>query len=614
MKPIVVNILFIVLFFLFLSSSNSVTVPLLGSKENPFTAKASLLRYWNKRISTGLPPPPFLLSKASPLSAVDAAFFAGLASRKSLSSRLSSFCSAANLFCLFDSSPHGRDADFALYSNKNFSGYGTSRLGGVDAFKNYSNGLNFAAGSFTRYSRSSTDHAEKFSSYADDGNLATANFTSYASSASGGSGEFTNYHPRVNVPNLQFTSYDSDGNNHKLSFSSYTDDTNSGSQGFTNYGKNGNGVPAEFRSYGDTSNIMGSTFTGYGEMGNAANDTFKAYTSNANNPVNNFKGYSVGGNSAIDSFTSYRNGGNVGSDSFQSYAKNSNSAKESFANYGKTFNGGTDSFKEYGKGSVGHSIGFKIYAFNHTFKDYARKGVTFAQYSNSSTSGISVNSWVEPGKFFRESMLKTGTVMKMPDIRDRLPRRSFLPRAISSKLPFSTRELPELKRIFHAPNNSAAERVIVNALQECERQPSRGETKRCVSSAEDMMDFATSVLGSNVIARTTQSVNGSTRDVMIGKVEKINGGEVTKSVSCHQSLYPSLLYYCHSVPKVRVYVAEIDDVETKLKINEGVAVCHLDTSAWSPGHGAFAALGSRPGLIEVCHWIFENDVSWTVAG
>ncbi|KAE9466076.1 hypothetical protein C3L33_02015, partial [Rhododendron williamsianum] len=97
----------------------------------------------------------------------------------------------------------------------------------------------------------------------------------------------------------------------------------------------------------------------------------------------------------------------------------------------------------------------------------------------------------------------------------------------------------------------------------------------------------------------TANVNGSNQNVMIGKVKGIDGGEViTKSVSCHQSLYPYLLYYCHSVPKVRVYVSDIVDVESKIKINEGVAVCHINRSAWSPGHWAFLALGSGPGLIE----------------
>ncbi|OMP10328.1 hypothetical protein COLO4_04598 [Corchorus olitorius] len=603
------------------------------NKENPFTAKASLIRYWNKHISNNLPKPPFLVSKASPLNAIDLAKLTKLASsQNSLSSHIESFCSLANLFCFFDedsSKPedvagkHDQDADFAVYSSKSFSSYGTSRLGGADSFKNYSDGLNMPNESFKKYSRESNGHKEGFSSYAKDANVATDNFTNYGAGATGGSGQFTTYQERVNVPNLRFSTYDSDGNNHKLTFSSYGSETNSGSQTFLSYGKRGNAVPTEFSSYSDNSNTIGSTFTGYGELGNAPNDSFKAYGDSGNDPHNNFKNYGLAANAGVDTFSSYRDSANVGDDSFQSYARDANSGKVNFANYGKTFNVGNDTFKEYGKGATGSTtVGFKLYGLDRSFKDYAKKGVTFAGYSNSSSSskemevddnGISVKRWVEPGKFFRESMLKQGNVMVMPDIRDKMPRRSFLPRGVLSKLPFSTSRLSELREIFQAPENSSMERVIINALAECERPPSLGETKRCVGSIEDMIDFATLVLGHNVVVRTTQNVEGSKQEIMIGKVRGINGGKVTKSVSCHQSLYPYLLYYCHSVPKVRVYEAEILDVKSKDKINHGVAICHIDTSAWSPGHGAFVALGSSPGQIEVCHWIFENDMTWTIA-
>ncbi|KAK3225104.1 hypothetical protein Dsin_004966 [Dipteronia sinensis] len=590
-------------------------------RDNPFTAKASLIRYWNQHISNDVPKPPFLLSKASPLNAVNLAKLTNLATQKSLSSNHEAFCSLANLICSFESSKpetvtkHDRNANFAVYSSKSFVNYEDSQLGGVDSFKNYSEGINTPNDSFKKYSREATGHSEGFTSYAKDGNVAGENFTSYGSSSNGGSGEFTNYAERVNVPTLRFASYDSDANNHKLGFTSYSDETNSGSESFISYGKNGNAGPTGFTTYADNSNGIGSTFTGYGELGNAANDSFKGYGDSGNNPHNNFKSYGAGGNSAISSFSSYRNGANVGEDSFQSYARDANSDKVSFSNYGKTFNVGNDTFKEYGRGSIGQTtVGFKSYDMGRTFKDYAKKGVTFTGYNNissSTSSGISVNKKVEEGKFFRESMLKQGNDMAMPDISDKMPKRSFLPRAILSKLPFSTSDVEQVKEIFHARDNSSMESVIVNALTECERSPSQGETKRCVGSIEDMIDFATSVLGHNVVARTTRNVNGSKQRVMIGSVKGINGGELTESVSCHQSLYPYLLYYCHSVPKVRVYEADIHDVESKEKINRGVAICHIDTSAWSPGHGAFVALGSSPGKIEVCHWIFENDMTWT---
>ncbi|XP_050879884.1 polygalacturonase 1 beta-like protein 3 [Lathyrus oleraceus] len=596
-------------------------------KTNPFTPKASLIRYWNTKISNKLPNPipNFFLSKASPLTPQHYANLVNLLKQKPFSANFhNSLCSTPYLLCSFDhpseyyqsKKTNKPDANFAVYSNKKFATYGSSRLGGVDSFKNYSNGLNTNNDSFKKYSTTSTRHSGQFNSYAENGNVANTNFTSYGSGSSSGTGEFKSYDKLVNDPNLGFTTYDSSATNHKLSFASYGNETNSGSESFNSYGKRVRSGNSDFINYAVSSNILQSSFTGYGELGTgAANDSFTSYSFNGNNPRSTFKTYGAGSVSGSDTFVSYRNRANVGDDSFQSYGSKSKSGAATFTNYGQSFNEGNDTFTEYGKGSSGKTaFGFKTYGLGRAFKGYNKNGVSFSSYNNFSTfSGKIVNKFVEPGKFFRESMLKEGNVMVMPDIRDKMPERSFLPLSISSKLPFSSSMLEDIKEAFHARDGSATEHVIKNALGECERGPSMGETKRCVGSAEAMIDFAVSVLGPNVVVKTTESVNGSKNSVMIGKVYGINGGKVTKSVSCHQTLYPYLLYYCHSVPQVRVYEAEILDVETKSKINHGVAICHLDTSSWGPQHGAFIALGSEPGKIEVCHWIFENDMTWTIA-
>lgn len=597
-----------------------------GAATNPFTPKASLLRYWNKQIGSDLPKSAFLLSKASPLSAVESASFSKLAAQNALSDNLPAFCKSANLLCFPDLEQslekHAGSSNFASYLNKNFTNYGTDGLGGTNSFDKYSEGDNLPVDSFRRYSRDGVGSNDKFSTYGPDGNVVDQSFNSYGAGATGGTGEFKKYNEDVNVPNLRFSSYSDDTNGRGQSFTSYTNNTNSGDESFTSYGKNGNGSPNDFTSYGSSSNVIGSTFTGYGETANSANDTFKSYGFDGNVPENNFKNYGDGGNAGTESFMTYREQSNVGDDSFKSYAKNSNAQEVDFMNYGKSFNEGTDTFKGYGEGATNNKIGFKIYGVNNSFTDYAKKGISFSKYTNKSSEtmtsmaavrGGPVNKWVEPGKFFRESMLKKGTVMPMPDIRDKMPTRSFLPRTIASKLPFATSKLEDMKKIFHAGDNSSMEHMFREALEDCERAPSKGETKRCIASIEDMIDFAATVLGRNVVVRTTQSVEGAKQDVMIGSINRINGGKVTKSVSCHQSLYPYLLYYCHSVPKVRVYEADLLDPKTKVKINHGVAICHLDTSDWSAGHGAFVALGSGPGRIEVCHWIFENDMTWTVA-
>ncbi|XP_076892533.1 polygalacturonase 1 beta-like protein 2 [Bidens hawaiensis] len=622
-----------ILILIFIFSSINVLV-FAGATEDPFTPKASLIRYWNKQISNGLPKPSFLIEKASPLTAVQSAAFSQLAgNQKALAGKLPEFCSAANLLCFPDVGPslekHSGDVNFKEYAEKNFTNCGSGHLGGFDSFKNYSDDGNSALNSFRRYSRDSVGHGDKFATYARNTNVPDQSFNTYGTKATGGNGDFNGYAQDVNVPNMRFTSYSDNVNGREQTFASYSQDANAGDQRFTSYGKNGNGAVNGFKSYGNNSNVIGSSFSGYGENGNGANDSFTSYGENGNVPQNNFKSYDDNGNAAVNSFANYRDQSNVGDDTFKSYAKSSNGAIEKFNNYGNSFNEGTDTFTGYGGGTVSNQkFGFKGYGVNNTFKDYAdKKRASFAKYATRATaaemaamktkaaaSGKPVNKWIEPGKFFRESLLQTGTIMPMPDIRDKMPKRSFLPRVILSKLPFSSSKIADLQKIFHAEDsNSSMYRFIADSLSECERKPSVGESKRCVGSVEDMIDFATFVLGRDVVVRTTENTNGSGKTVKVGSVKKINGGKITKSVSCHQSLFPYLLYYCHSVPKVRVYEADLLGPSTGSKINHGVAICHIDTSAWSPTHGAFLSLGSGPGKIEVCHWIFENDMTWAVA-
>ncbi|KAL5072688.1 hypothetical protein RYX36_011672 [Vicia faba] len=61
------------------------------------------------------------------------------------------------------------------------------------------------------------------------------------------------------------------------------------------------------------------------------------------------------------------------------------------------------------------------------------------------------------------------------------------------------------------------------------------------------------------------------------------------------------MYVCHHVSNVRIYHAEIMDLKWKSVINNGVAICHLNTTAWSSHHVAYQILGFGPGKIEGCH-------------
>lgn len=602
-----------------------------GARVNPFTAKAAFIRYWNRRVPNNRPHPAFFVAKLSPLQAADAASFAAALPRL-----LPPLCARAALLCPSASDTEtaaslavgggGGGGPFKGYSNANFTNYGSGGVGGADGFSAYSPDLNVVGDSFRRYGRDSTRRVDTFASYEAEGNVVTANFTSYAGAATGGSGSFSAYAADTNVPDSTFTNYDAEANGRRREFTSYSQEANHGSNTFAGYGKNGNGLRETFTTYGNDSNVIASGFTNYGESGNGATDTFTAYGKEGNVPDNTFRSYGAGGNAGVDTFKGYRSESNVGDDSFASYAKGANGNAAEFQNYGGSFNPGTVTFKGYGEGSnPNHHIGFKEYAgSNNSFKGYAKSGVDFKEYHNTSSadaatamsleavsSGHQHLKWSpEPGKFFRETELVSGNTMPMPDIKDKMPPRAFLPRDIAKKIPFKPNAVSE---VFGVPLDTAMGKAVTSTVAECEREPSRGETKRCATSAEDIVDFAVEMLGNDIVVRSTASTAGSGGQIRLGNVTGVDGGKVTRSVSCHQSLFPYLVYYCHSVPKVRVYEADIMAADSDQKINHGVAICHLDTSDWSPTHGAFIALGGKPGEVEVCHWIFEGDMTWTVA-
>ncbi|KAK3223333.1 hypothetical protein Dsin_010358 [Dipteronia sinensis] len=95
------------------------------------------------------------------------------------------------------------------------------------------------------------------------------------------------------------------------------------------------------------------------------------------------------------------------------------------------------------------------------------------------SSSNSSESETDADRFFRDSNMKKGTVMPIPDITNKMPESTFLPRTTINKILFSSTELSAMKEIFNVSDNSALEHIIKSALKDCERKPNPGEKKRC---------------------------------------------------------------------------------------------------------------------------------------
>ncbi|XP_043704685.1 polygalacturonase non-catalytic subunit AroGP2-like [Telopea speciosissima] len=210
--------------------------------------------------------------------------------------------------------------------------------------------------------------------------------------------------------------------------------------------------------------------------------------------------------------------------------------------------------------------------------------------------------------YFRESMVKEGGFIHVPDLRDPMSYKSFLPRTLASKIPFSIAQINELNKLFGVVDETNMNEYIRDTLEVCEDSPIRGEQCTCATSAEDLIDFVVKNLGHHVRIWSTENVEGSYENVTIGSVKLIHGNLLEAPVLCHSQPFPFQVYYCHVFQKVKVYAVNI---QAQKKLNHAIMACHYETSTWNQNHLAFKLLGFGPGLIEVCHWINENGMIWT---
>ncbi|XP_078444260.1 uncharacterized protein LOC144713542 [Wolffia australiana] len=580
--------------------------PSTAGGDNPFSPRASLLRQW-KRLFPSEEIPAILLNKASPLSAAQAAAFSRYIADGSLPTHLLSFCAAANLFCDLKSpanvtSDISGDADFESYNNNDFRRYQKGTVFGNDDFRNYSVDSNVARDTFLRYGKDGSG-SERFINYALSSNVGGSGFARYDENSNAGGGTFTSYGKSSNVQGHDFAAYGADSSGVIDSFTSYSEESNVVRNDFKGYGKDANAMSTTFTGYSVSSNVLTNGFKAYDAGGNGAIGRFSSYGDSGNIARNDFKAYDENGNGAIREFGSYGVGASQSASSFLSYGKGNNAPNEDFSVYGNSTFSSKNEFVEYNQDAR-----FGTYVGNETsFKEYLGGPGTFSSYVNSSRSSAAMAGGVEAGKFFRRADIAEGKRIPIPDIRDKMPPRSFLPRGIADRLPFETARLGELVGLLGAGGLRAA---MAKTLADCERPAVKDEKKRCVTSLEAMAEFAATVLGKSAAASTTESTAGSGKTLVVGKATPRRGGGDTAAVSCHQSLFPYLVYFCHAVPKVAVYDVELKERADGETVNRGVAICHLDTSQWSAGHAAFLALGPAPGKIEVCHWIFENDIIW----
>ncbi|KAG7977904.1 hypothetical protein I3843_05G055800 [Carya illinoinensis] len=215
--------------------------------------------------------------------------------------------------------------------------------------------------------------------------------------------------------------------------------------------------------------------------------------------------------------------------------------------------------------------------------------------------------------FFTMKDLKVGKTMPIyfPK-RDPSTFPRFLPREEAESIPFSLNQLPRLVEIFSFSPDSPQAKAMEDTLRQCEIEPIEGETKLCTTSLESMLDFARGMLGLNSrfqLLTTSHLTKSSTlfqNYTLLSMPQEISA---PKMVACHTMPYPYAVFYCHSQEsKNKVFKVTLGG-ENGDRV-EAIAVCHTDTSQWSPDHVSFRVLGVKPGTSNVCHFFPADNLVW----
>ncbi|KAJ1397595.1 BURP domain [Sesbania bispinosa] len=212
--------------------------------------------------------------------------------------------------------------------------------------------------------------------------------------------------------------------------------------------------------------------------------------------------------------------------------------------------------------------------------------------------------------FFTLDDLYVGNVMTLQFPIRKYAR--FLPRKQADSIPFSKSQFPSLLQLFSLTEDSPQGEDMKDIIDQCEFEPTKGETKACLTSLESMLDFVRSVLGAeasyNILTTSYATTSGARlQNYTVLKISK--DIHAPKWVACHPRPYPYALYYCHyldigsKVFKV-VLGGEYGD------IMDALGICHLDTSDMNPNHIIFQQLEIKPGEAPLCHFFPVKHLLW----
>lgn len=193
---------------------------------------------------------------------------------------------------------------------------------------------------------------------------------------------------------------------------------------------------------------------------------------------------------------------------------------------------------------------------------------------------------------------------------------AILPRADADRAPFAN--ATAVLATFSIAPGSSRESNVRTTIRACQAPPLAGDRKACATSLEGTVRAAARMLGTSTrrlavaASALTPSEGLPPQEYEVAAVAPLGGGG--RHVTCHDDPFPYAVYRCHMEKEASTeeYVLTLRGLQQHGSgapvVVDMVAVCHLDTSNWSPAHPAFETLNLRPGGAPVCHFMPYADL------
>lgn len=216
---------------------------------------------------------------------------------------------------------------------------------------------------------------------------------------------------------------------------------------------------------------------------------------------------------------------------------------------------------------------------------------------------------VDKDLFFLTTKLRSGSRMDASELIMESNSVSFIPRSVEQSIPFSSKYMPEILTRFSLQLNSPESVIVKGVIDLCERAPLPEELKSCCRTFESLLDFATFVLGKNIMLLTPNIESKSEKpNFSVGDGVQLVSDS---SVLCHKLDYAYAVFLCHKMEKANVYLVPLfgDNGSN----GTSLAVCHQNTSSWTPNHPAFELLKVKRGTVPICHFVKKGTIAWVPA-